>query len=88
MRQEKITRAAATNTRAQEDNQVGNYYTGPRNRAATADQRHSMIRVAAYLRAEKRGFRGGDPTQDWLDAEREVDAMLVTQGRQADAATN
>ena len=28
------------------------------------------------LRAEKRGFNGGDPLQDWLEAEKEVNAML------------
>lgn len=46
------------------------------NQTMTADQRYSMIQTAAYLRAEKRGFQGGDPVQDWVDAEREVDAML------------
>jgi len=39
----------------------------------TADQRQSMIQLAAYLRAEKRGFQGGDPVQDWVDAEHEID---------------
>ena len=48
----------------------------------TPDQeREVMIEVAAYLRAEKRGFEGGDPMQDWLDAEREVDAMLKDKTR-------
>jgi hypothetical protein len=88
MQYEKSTRAAATNHRAQEDNQIGNYYTGPRNRAATAEQRLSMIRLAAYLRAEKRGFRDGDPTEDWLDAERDVDATLVIQDRSPHGSTS
>ena len=35
-----------------------------------------MIAEAAYLRAEKRGFTGGDPVRDWMEAEREVDAHL------------
>jgi len=33
-----------------------------------------MVAVAAYFRAECRGFHGGDPVTDWLEAE----AALVT----------
>jgi uncharacterized protein YfcZ (UPF0381/DUF406 family) len=32
-----------------------------------------MIAEAAYFRAERRGFQGGDPLDDWLQAEAEVD---------------
>ncbi|WP_366912080.1 DUF2934 domain-containing protein, partial [Ferrovum sp.] len=32
--------------------------------------------VAAYYRAEHRGFNGGDTLADWLEAEAEVDALL------------
>lgn len=42
----------------------------------TAEDREKMIAQAAYLRAEQRGFMGGDPVQDWLTAEAEVDALL------------
>jgi Protein of unknown function (DUF2934) len=38
--------------------------------------REKMIAVAAYFRAEHRGFNCGDPVEDWLAAEAEVDAML------------
>jgi len=38
--------------------------------------REEMISVAAYFRAEHRGFEGGDPMEDWLAAEAEIDAML------------
>lgn len=38
--------------------------------------RQEMISTAAYYRAERRGFRGGNEMQDWLDAEAEIDAML------------
>jgi predicted nucleic acid-binding Zn-ribbon protein len=41
-----------------------------------AEQRQQMIAEAAYLRAEGRGFTDGDPFLDWLDAEREIDALL------------
>ena len=40
------------------------------------EQRLHMIANAAYLRAEQRGFQGGDAMQDWLAAEAEVDMML------------
>lgn len=42
----------------------------------TPEQRERMIAEAAYYRAERRGFQGGDPGQDWLDAEVEIDRML------------
>jgi DUF2934 family protein len=45
-------------------------------RSVSADQRHAMIAESAYRRAEARGFEGGDPMQDWLEGEREVDALL------------
>jgi hypothetical protein len=35
-----------------------------------------MIAEAAYFRAAKRGFEGGDPAVDWVEAEIEVDARL------------
>ena len=40
----------------------------------TMQQRYEYIAEAAYYRAEARGFQG-DSTQDWLDAEAEVDAL-------------
>jgi chromosome segregation ATPase len=42
----------------------------------TAGQRRQMIAEAAYFRAERRGFAGGDPVADWVQAEAEVDAEL------------
>ncbi len=36
-----------------------------------------MIAEAAYYRAQKRGFEGGHATQDWLDAEAEINALLL-----------
>ncbi|HTW39046.1 MAG TPA: DUF2934 domain-containing protein [Steroidobacteraceae bacterium] len=35
-----------------------------------------MIAKAAYLRAERRGFVPGFEDEDWLAAEKEVDALL------------
>ena len=45
--------------------------------AVTPEQRHRMIAVAAYYRAERQGFASGDPTRDWWEAAAEVDAMLA-----------
>jgi len=47
--------------------------------AMTMDQRRDLIAQAAYLRAEKRGFNGGDPVEDWLAAEKEVDTKLASE---------
>jgi Protein of unknown function (DUF2934) len=41
-----------------------------------AEQRHALIAEHAYRRAELRGFQGGDPVADWLESEKEVDALL------------
>jgi DUF2934 family protein len=43
----------------------------------TAEQRRRMIAEAAYFRAQRRGFRGGDPVDDWLAAEAEVEHALA-----------
>jgi ribosomal protein L29 len=42
----------------------------------SAGQRQQMIAEAAYFRAERRGFNGGDAVRDWHEAEAEVDARL------------
>jgi len=41
-----------------------------------AEERRRLIAEAAYLRAEQRGFVGGDPMSDWLAAEADIDASL------------
>lgn len=45
----------------------------------TPEDRWNMIADAAYYRAEKRGFVGGDPAEDWLAAEAEIDAQIAEQ---------
>ena len=35
-----------------------------------------MIEEAAYYRAQSRGFQGGDPLDDWLVAEAEINSRL------------
>lgn len=39
-------------------------------------KRMALIQQTAYYIAEKRGFAGGDPEQDWLLAEKQVEEML------------
>ena len=40
------------------------------------EERREMVRLAAYLRAESRGFQGGSELEDWLAAEAEIDRQL------------
>ena len=44
--------------------------------AIRPEERHHLIEIAAYYIAERRGFYGASPHDDWLQAEREVDAMI------------
>ena len=42
-----------------------------------AEQRRNYIEVAAYHIAERRGFAAGDPLEDWVRAEAEIDRLLA-----------
>ena len=44
--------------------------------SVSEDQRRGMIALSAYLRAERRGFSPEGQAEDWLAAEKEVDALL------------
>ena len=44
----------------------------------TAEQRYRMICDAAYFRAERRGFIGGNSAEDWAAAEAEIDSLLLS----------
>ena len=44
--------------------------------ANDAISREQLIAVAAYFRAEQRGFAPGNEISDWLDAEADVGKML------------
>ncbi|EIC21240.1 DUF2934 domain-containing protein [Thiorhodovibrio frisius] len=41
-----------------------------------AEERHSMIAVAAYFLAEQRGFLPGEAERDWELAEHQIECML------------
>ncbi len=53
----------------------------PRSRAKkpaiAQDQRRNYIEVAAYYIAARRNFAPGDPFQDWVEAEAEIDRLLA-----------
>ncbi len=43
---------------------------------ANPEIQQEMIAESAYFRSEKRGFVEGDPVEDWLAAEAEINALL------------
>jgi hypothetical protein len=43
----------------------------------SSEQRRHYIEVAAYYMAERRGFCGGSPAEDWALAEEEIDRLLA-----------
>ena len=51
------------------------------------EQRQRMIADEAYLMAERRGFQGGDPSQDWAEAEKLVDYRLIQAGKPEQSVT-
>jgi hypothetical protein len=48
--------------------------TGP---LIPASLRHDMIRDAAYFRAQARGFEPGKDVEDWLEAEQDIEEIIV-----------
>jgi len=48
----------------------------------STDERQKMIAEAAYYRAMMRGFQNGDPKDDWLAAEREINRLLPSPAQQ------
>ncbi len=48
----------------------------PAKSAATPAERAELVRMAAYFRAERRGFAAGYEVEDWLAAEAEVAEKL------------
>ena len=45
--------------------------------SVTPEDRQQMIAEAAYYRALQRGLSGGDPVDDWLQAEQEINNALL-----------
>ena len=44
----------------------------------TSEERTKMIAIAAYHKAENRGFAPGGELQDWAEAEQEIDVLLMS----------
>ncbi len=44
--------------------------------AIDPDTRAQMVAEAAYYRAQKRGFEGGQEQEDWYEGEREIEELL------------
>ncbi|MGH8744464.1 MAG: DUF2934 domain-containing protein [Burkholderiales bacterium] len=45
--------------------------------SVTPEDRERMVAEAAYYRALQRGRSGGDPVDDWLHAEQEINNALL-----------
>jgi hypothetical protein len=60
-----------------EDALAGTPWTAPSPDPLSSDERFRRISLCAYYRAEQRGFAPGHMWEDWLAAEREVDAAAA-----------
>ncbi len=47
-----------------------------------SQDRQRLIEEAAYYIAARRGFHGGDPVQDWIEAERQINRVLPSPKQQ------
>ena len=53
----------------------------PQGAETSTEEWYRLVAVAAYLRAEVRGFEGGSALDDWLTAEAELKRTLAPQER-------
>jgi hypothetical protein len=65
---EELTRSVAGNII---ESRAGAWHPA-RREAALDENRRRQIEIAAYYRAERRGFAPGGELEDWLEAEREL----------------
>ena len=72
-----LTKVNVAPARKQEKSAPDSTVAGP----ITIEQRRQLIAQAAYFRALSRGFEGGDPVADWLEAEQEVDQAIADKAR-------
>ena len=83
--QTKKTSAKGKTTASQGNKASGTKQSAKREQAASpvisSQQRKQMINEAAFYIAQSRGFIGGNPMDDWLQAEAEVDKQLSKLGR-------
>jgi hypothetical protein len=77
--------ASAPNIATPQGTDPGNGAAQPQAQSALSqEERRGLIEREAYLRAERRGFEGGDPVDDWLAAEAEVEAQIERNGGSRD----
>ena len=50
---------------------------GGKSAGVPLEQRRHYVEMAAYYIAERRGFAPGDPLEDWVQAEAEIDRLLA-----------
>ena len=72
-----LTKVSVAKARKQDKSTPESTVAGP----ITTEQRRQLIAQAAYFRALSRGFEGGDPVADWLEAEQEVDQAIADKAR-------
>ncbi|MBN8476471.1 MAG: DUF2934 domain-containing protein [Sulfuritalea sp.] len=48
-----------------------------KSKSVPAEQRRNYVEMAAYYIAERRGFAPGNPLEDWVQAEAEIDRLLA-----------
>ena len=63
---------AKANTKRSRGRSTGFASVGAPPRKAEGDAKVGIVAVAAYYRAEKRGFKPGAELDDWLAAEQEI----------------
>jgi hypothetical protein len=54
---------------------------GGKKQTISPAERWLLVRANAYVRAQKRGFVGGNPFEEWLQAEEEIDTQYTTDFR-------
>ena len=70
--------SATKTTRKKTPVRSSNRNRGGNNHTITPKERWLLITESARARVQKHGFVGGDPIEDWLAAEREIDARYTT----------
>ena len=82
------SKASSSNKAAQENTPAEASSTSTEQKIITPAERWLLIREKAQIRAQKRGFVGGNPFEDWLEAEEEIDAKYDTDFRGVFAQTD
>ena len=76
----KINKTAAVRIDA-DKTQMKEAAASPATSEVTNKERYQLIAEAAYFRAERRNFVPGHELEDWLEAEAEIEARMLTAGK-------